>query len=78
MQGTFFNDTWLLDTAAWRWRRLAPVGSPPAARHAAACVHAAGRVLVHGGSNAAQSFDGVIAVSTDFGRELNRRARPWV
>ena len=73
-QGAFLNDTHVLDTAAWRWRPLAPVGSPPAARHAHACCVAAGRLLLHGGSNAAQSFDGVIEVSTDLGRELSRRA----
>ena len=70
-QGAFFNDTYLLNTATWRWHALPAVGSPPAARHAHVAATAAGRTLIHGGSNAAQSFDGVIAASTDFGRELS-------
>lgn len=76
-QGAFFNDTYLLNTATWRWHALAAAGSPPAARHAHVCATAAGRTLIHGGSNAAQSFDGVIAAaSTDFGRELSGCAAP--
>lgn len=73
-QGAFLNDTHLLNTATRRWHTLTPVGSPPAPRYAHACVPVAGRVLIHGGSNAAQSFDGVIVVSTDCGREINRCA----
>ena len=75
-EGAFFNDTYLLNTATWRWHALAAVGSPPAARHAHVCAVAAGRTLIHGGSNAAQSFDGVIAAATDFGRELSGCAPP--
>ncbi|KAK9834309.1 hypothetical protein WJX81_005504 [Elliptochloris bilobata] len=77
-QGAFLNDTYLLNTVTWRWHALAPVGSPPAARHAHVCAVAAGRTLVHGGSNAAQSFDGVVVVFTDFGRELNSMAAELV
>lgn len=48
------------------------VGAQPSARYGHACAAAAGRVIIHGGSNGAHAFEDIFTVSTAFGRDFNR------
>jgi hypothetical protein len=62
----------ILNTSTFRWHRLGPVGVPPSPRYGHACATAAGHVIVHGGSNGTQTFDGLFTISMTFGRNFNR------
>ncbi|BDA44522.1 Acyl-CoA-binding domain-containing protein 4 [Coccomyxa sp. Obi] len=70
-QGAFYNDLYLLNTATFRWHRMGGVGAQPSARYGHACSAAAGRVIIHGGSNGAHAFEDLFTVSTAFGRDFN-------
>lgn len=72
LQGAFYNDVHLLNTSTFRWHRIGGVGAQPPARYGHACAAAAGRVVIHGGSKGSHAFDGLLTISTAFGREFNR------
>ena len=71
LQGTFFNDCHVLDLREWRWHGLVTVTTAPTPRYAHVSVTVDGRVILHGGANAAQAFNSIIHVTTDLGEELD-------
>ncbi|GBF91354.1 hypothetical protein Rsub_04094 [Raphidocelis subcapitata] len=66
-QGVFFQDAYLLDLAAFTWSRPAALGALPAPRYHHSCTRAGRRVVIYGGVNPRQAFDGVVLVETGSG-----------
>lgn len=80
LQGNFFNDLFLLDLATWTWHRPLTLNTPPAPRYHHSAALLAGKVVVYGGINSKQTFDGVVVVSGGGGgggkRGWGRRWQP--
>lgn len=73
-QGTFYSSLHVLNTATFRWHRLGGVGAGPSPRYGHACAALAGRLVVHGGANAAAALDSLFTISVSFGYDFNRCA----
>ncbi|KXZ42252.1 hypothetical protein GPECTOR_174g208 [Gonium pectorale] len=64
--GTFFNDAVILDTRTFTWHKPALLNTAPAPRYHHTCATVNGRVLIYGGINSKQTFDGVVVVESKF------------
>lgn len=64
--GTFFNDATVLDTRTFTWTRPSLLNTVPAPRYHHTCNVLNGRILIYGGINSKQTFDGVVVVETKF------------
>eukprot|EP00198_Chlamydomonas_reinhardtii_P000091 XP_001689426.1 predicted protein [Chlamydomonas reinhardtii] len=68
--GTFFNDAVVLDTRTFTWHKPALLNTAPAPRYHHTCNLVNGRIVVYGGINSKQTFDGVVVVETKFAADL--------
>jgi hypothetical protein len=66
------QDAYLLDLSTFTWCRPVALGALPAARYHHSCTRAGRRVVLYGGINPRQAFDGVVLIEsgTNLGSEL--------
>eukprot|EP00195_Chlamydomonas_chlamydogama_P012056 CAMPEP_0202893872 /NCGR_PEP_ID=MMETSP1392-20130828/3368_1 /ASSEMBLY_ACC=CAM_ASM_000868 /TAXON_ID=225041 /ORGANISM="Chlamydomonas chlamydogama, Strain SAG 11-48b" /LENGTH=651 /DNA_ID=CAMNT_0049578361 /DNA_START=173 /DNA_END=2128 /DNA_ORIENTATION=+ len=73
-QGAFFNDAYVLDTRNWTWSKPQLLNTAPAPRYHHSCCVVNGRIIVYGGINAKQTFDGVVTFDFKFNNEISHIA----
>jgi hypothetical protein len=70
-QGTFFNDVYILDVHTFTWSRPQQLNPAPPPRYHHCCFCIDSKVLIYGGINTTQAFEGVVVLETNFGTELS-------
>lgn len=70
-QGTFFNDVYILDVHTFTWSRPQQLNPAPPPRYHHCCFSIDSKVLIYGGINTTQAFEGVVVLETNFGTELS-------
>ncbi|GLI61557.1 hypothetical protein VaNZ11_003952 [Volvox africanus] len=69
--GTFFNDAVVLDTRTFTWHKPTLLNTAPAPRYHHTCSVVNGRIIIYGGINSKQTFDGVVVLETKFMSDIN-------
>ncbi|GLC71250.1 hypothetical protein PLESTF_001094900 [Pleodorina starrii] len=69
--GTFFNDAVVLDTRTFTWHKPGLLNTAPAPRYHHTCSVVNGRILIYGGINSKQTFDGVVILETKFMSDIS-------
>ncbi|EFJ46841.1 hypothetical protein VOLCADRAFT_92724 [Volvox carteri f. nagariensis] len=69
--GTFFNDAIVLDTRTFTWHKPTLLNTAPAPRYHHTCSVVNGRIIIYGGINSKQTFDGVVVLETKFLSDIN-------
>lgn len=69
--GTFHNDFHVLDTRALTWQQPSALNTAPAPRYHHTCSLVHGKLLIYGGINSKQTFEGVVVMETKFPQDLS-------
>lgn len=74
--GTFHNDFHVLDTRSLpvAWSQPAALNTAPAPRYHHTCSLVHGKLLIYGGINSKQTFEGVVVMETKFPQDLSHVA----